>query len=175
MKYVIIGFIKCGQVSLKKMLEAQGHEVERYEVATHHLGPRMIKKTYPEYEPVIITRDPIKRIWSQYQYLKETKFHDKSFEDYLDIWNTHHFWFHENPIFQSHYEEHLPRWPNAIIYKFEDLIKDPNFPHENPTKTKTAFPDEYRKLAEEKLEEYRNVYRGKIKVKAILNQTPSPK
>lgn len=163
-KYIIVGFIKCGQMSLMKKLKDEGHEVEKLECATHPLGPRMIQKNYPGHQVIILMRDPIKRMWSQYLYLKERRLYTKTFEDYLEWWRAHQFWFNENPIFQSHYAEHLPRWDemNPIIYQFEELIKDPAFPHENATKIKFKMTEEQRKLAKEKLDKYIQICNGKL-------------
>lgn len=164
-KYVIVGFIKCGQVSLKKKLESEGHEVRRFECATNPLGPRMIKKLHPGFEPVIITRDPIKRIWSQYKFLSEKFDYEMTFEQYCHYWNHHLIWFNENPIFQSNYDEHLKHWDNPLVYELEECIKDPAFPKENEGENKTKMSDEDRELATTMLKDYKSILQGKLTVK----------
>ena len=170
MKYIIVGFIKCGQMSLVKKLTDEGHDVKKLECVTHPLGPKMIEKNYPGHQVIILMRDPIKRMWSQYLYLKEKRLYTKTFEEYLEWFKPHHFWFNENPIYQSHYAEHLPRWEkmNPIIYHFEDLIKDPDFPHENATKIKFKMSEEQQKLATEKLEKYIQICNGRLVTTAEL-------
>jgi hypothetical protein len=168
-KYVIVGFIKCGQISLYNKLKSEGHEVGRMEVVTNPLGPKMIKKDCPGHQPIIIMRDPIKRIWSQYEYLSE-KFKEfrepMTFEQYCHYWRPHSLWFNENPIFQSNYAEHLERWvdENTIIVYLEDLIKEPDFPRENEGMKKTKMSEKDRKFATKMLKEYQNVLKGRIKV-----------
>ena len=170
MKYIIVGFIKCGQMSLIKKLKDEGHIVEKLECVTSPLGPKMIEKNYPGHQVIILMRDPVKRMWSQYLYLKEKRLYTKTFEEYLEWFKPHHFWFNENPIYQSHYAEHLPRWKkmNPIIYHFEDLIKEPNFPHENATKIKFKISEEQQKLAKEKLEKYIQICNGLLVTTAEL-------
>lgn len=172
LKYVIVGFIKCGQTSLIKKLKDEGHTVEKLECVTHPLGPKMIKKNYPGHQVIILKRDPIKRIWSQYLFLKEKRLYNKSFEEYLEWYRPHHFWFNENPIYQSHYAEHIPRWQemNPIIYEFEELIKDSSFPHENATKIKFKITDEQRKLASDMLEKYKQICQGRLVTTATLEK-----
>lgn len=164
MKYVIVGFIKCGQMSLKKKLEAEGHEVRKFECVTNPLGPRMIKKNAPDFEPVIITRDPIKRIWSQYEFLTEQFDYKMTFEQYLHYWNHHLIWFNENPIFMSNYAEHLKHWPGVKIYHLEDLIIAGNFPKVNEGKKKTKMSDEDKELATRMLKDYQDILQGKLTV-----------
>jgi hypothetical protein len=172
MKCVIVGFIKCGQKSLVKYLENQGHEVEQFECATNPLGVRMINKSYKDYQVYIITRDPIKRMWSQYEFLSEMFDYDMTFAQYLHLWQLHLIWFNENPVYHSNYAEHLPRWEelNPIILSFEEMIKDPKFPHVNKGKG-NKMPKEDYDLAKDTLEAYQLVLQGKAKATGLSSIT----
>jgi len=68
-KYVIIGFPKCGQMSLIKYLQKQGDEVIRKDWIWRRTALEELKPFFEDgYVPVVITRDPVERIWSGFNY-----------------------------------------------------------------------------------------------------------
>lgn len=67
----IIGVEKCGTTSLFEDLKAMNHNVMRWEWAYCFPNIReFIKKHFPNFRVAVITRDPIERCFSDYQYLK---------------------------------------------------------------------------------------------------------
>ena len=74
MKYIILGVEKCGTTSLERDLRDKGHNVIRWEWAYCLPDIRtFVEKKYPGYKPLIITRDPIQRCYSDYNYAVKQK------------------------------------------------------------------------------------------------------
>ena len=59
----------------------------------------------------------------------------------------------ENPIKQSDYAKWMEPWKkyDPILYKFEEMIKLPGFPHENATQRKEPFAPGLRRMIEQAL------------------------
>lgn len=149
MKYVVIGFPKCGQVSLVEYLNKLGHEAVKYDMIWKESCVLDVKSKYPDYQSIVITRDPIQRIWSGFNFWL---YHEMmSFSHYLKLQRISRTLGEENPILQSYYYywiDRVKRVLNPIIVRFEDLIKLPDFPHENKTKVKPVLPLSFRKQLE---------------------------
>jgi len=148
MKYAIIGFPKCGTVSLEnKLIEEYGKEnVIRIvpELIWNNKGPKIMMEQYKDYTPVIITRDPADRIWSAFKYY--TQFKRMWFEKFLRGNNVRYKSIGcYQPIYQSDYNMYISRFKDPIVYSLEELQQDPDFPHENKTKRK-KMPQKYRDL-----------------------------
>ncbi len=128
-KYIIVGFPKCGQMSLMAYLKNQGHDVERFDQIWRSDSAKRTKEQHPGRIPIIITRAPIQMIWSSYfywhyksvmsfpKYLKHKVRRESSLGD-------------ENPIDHADYEKHIAKFAdmNPILFKFEELLKLPDFP-----------------------------------------------
>jgi|TARA_B110001454_G_scaffold211802_1_gene227881 hypothetical protein len=140
---IIVGFPKCGQVSLIQHLKNISPDtiVKKDEIIWNKEGVKIFKEKYghnDKIKPLIIKRDPIKRIWSSYWYfdLEEKPFREKyTYEEYLHIDMYAHHLGELNPIRCSNYNKWINNWKelNPIIYEHEELIKIPNFPHLNKT------------------------------------------
>ena len=71
--YVVIGYSKCGQVSLHQyLINKYGKEnVARDEIITAYNGLKKFEERWKDRDPIpcVITREPIYRCWSWYYYL----------------------------------------------------------------------------------------------------------
>lgn len=179
-KYVIIGFPKCGQISLISYLRTNHKDiiVKKDELIWNKNGPEIFLEKYGERViPLIITRDPIERMWSSYNYFQfggddwEHGHGDPpiceqyTFPKYLNIKGYEHHLGEMNPVSQSNYQKWYVHWKDIGIikrFKLEDLNKKENFPHDNITqkvskhwkgKTIPLMPEAYRALAQAKLEQ----------------------
>jgi hypothetical protein len=142
-KYLVIGFPKCGQTSLVEyLIKRLGGEsvADRAEIIWKPDGLELFEKNgYAEigYRPVIIIRDPIQRIWSDWNHLGRG-YGFKTFEDYIanqkqtDLGGLGEY----NPITRSNYEKFIKRWQkyNPIVLELEEMKKNPNFGHRNKGK-----------------------------------------
>ena len=65
MKFHIIGFEKSGTTSLAYYLRSMGHETARHEwLYCFREGPQIHKEYWPDYQPVLIVRSPVYRVFS---------------------------------------------------------------------------------------------------------------
>lgn len=110
---MIVGVQKCGTTSLGKYLRDKGYDViesEKYfldiDFALNH--------DYSNYTPIIITRNPIERAWSDYNFFGG------------DI---------KNACDNSFYKAGLQMW-DSLIYSLEYLMTIPDFPRLNDNKEK---------------------------------------
>jgi len=152
-KYVIVGFPKCGQMSLEKYFKDQGYDIQRNDCIWNSNSLQEIKDQNPGRIPIIITRDPIDMIWDSYWY-----WHYKSlmsFPEYLTYSTERESNLgHENPIDHADYEKHILKFAelNPILFKFNEMIRIPGYPHVNQTDNKPQITPEYRKMIEKALE-----------------------
>ena len=156
-KYVIVGFPKCGQISLETYLRGLGYDVQRHDIIWRSNASDMVKTQNPGRTPIIMTRDPIQMIWSSYFYwhYKETM----SFEKYLkhkvvresSLGN-------ENPIDHADYEKHINKFLDMkpILLKFEDMITIEDYPHENKTEKKPTITPKYVEMIQKALDSYKS-------------------
>ena len=117
--------------------------MKKDEIIWNREGVNIFKEKYghnPNNKPIIIKRDPIKRIWSSYWYFQLDPalppFREQyTFEEYLHIDMYEHHLGELNPIKCSNYDKWIKVWEplKPIIYTFEDLIKEKDFPHLNKT------------------------------------------
>lgn len=141
MKYVIIGFTKCGTTALEKYMKDNGEDVVRNEVLFYSGengsynpdvdGREFYDKHYSDRIPILIMRDPIKRIFSQYHYKQRHQkgdIYEIKENNLKDALNNHY-----ELLTASDYDRYLELWKDKkpIILYFEDVIKWDNFPHEN--------------------------------------------
>lgn len=157
---VIIGVPKCGQNSLFKYLLAK---YPNQDVAWSELiwkpqqGMRMMAKAYKDYQPIVILRKRVERIWSSYHCFGMYRTH--SLEEYLQFDKPSNLGAigEGNPMYQSDYAFWIKNYEqfNPIIVWLEDCIGLEGFPHEN--KGIEQRPNEYPEITIEErqlIEEY---------------------
>jgi len=133
-KYVVVGFPKCGQISLVNYLIKKGYDVTRMDCIWRSNAKELIEGQHGGRQPIIVTRDPIAMIWSSYWYWPYNTY--MSFPQYLkhEV-PTETSLGTENPIDHADYERHIAKFAdmNPLMFKFEDLITLPDYPHDNKT------------------------------------------
>lgn len=155
-KYIVAGFPKCGQISLVNYLTGKGFDVGRFDQIWRTDALDRTAGQHPDRIPIIITRDKVEMIWSSYWYWPYNTY--MSLPTYLKHYTpTETSLGDENPIHHAQYEEHIAKFDelNPILFKFEDLIKLPNFPHDNKTVTKPQITLKQRGWIEKALEDYK--------------------
>jgi len=144
-KYVILGFPKCGQISLMNYLTDRYPlwNIRREELVWRRSGVKDFEDAYwnknGHFRPLIILRDPIKSCWSLYWYMfhgdlnNEQKF--MTYEDFLTTPKYEGAMGEKNPISCFNFNKWLKRFYkyNPIIVDMEEMIKNPDFPHDNTT------------------------------------------
>jgi hypothetical protein len=111
-------------------------------------------------EWVAITRDPVKRIQSGMKYFTELR--NMTVEQVMDMpWkgapryeNVGFRW----PIQQSNYDYYIKKFEKkhlvkVKVYRFEDLMKEKEFPHINESEFKRKFTKKETKYMQSRLEE----------------------
>lgn len=162
-KFAVIGFPKCGTMSLVEYLKAKYPkcEVTRPENIYEEPKEPHIVPRWRDWECVTITRNPLNRIQSGCQYFTvlrqssvedvlQGKFHNS--KNYMNVGFRY-------PVRQSDYQYYINRFSRnhgvkVVNYRFEDLIKDPDFPHinETPPENKRKFTKEEKKAIADALE-----------------------
>ena len=145
-KFVILGFPKCGQISLMNYLTARYPlwNIRRDELIWRRSGVKDFEGSYwndvkGHFRPVIILRDPVKACWSLYWYM----FHGDSdnerkymkYEDFLTTPKLEGAMGEKNPLSCYNFNKWLKRFYkyDPIIVDMEEMIKNTNFPHDNTT------------------------------------------
>lgn len=132
-KYHILGVEKCGTAALENYLRNKGFKVIRNEELYEKPNVVELHYTYfPDYQPVMILRDPVERVYSHYWYKRyNQKGHSDeikcSLEKALDL--------HPEIIEASKFEKHLKRWKGLplLIFHLEELQKLDDFHKINTT------------------------------------------
>ena len=107
-RYEIVGSPKCGTTSLGKYLRGKGYDVLESELTFFDIE-KAHNHNYWDRTPIIVTRNPIERAYSDY------KAFNRTLKESCD-------W--------SYFKVCLQMW-DALIYSLEYLKTIPNFPHEN--------------------------------------------
>lgn len=144
-KILIIGLPKCGQHSLLRYLKKEfpDKEIDSVEYAWRgQEGIDLYHEKYEGWQPVIILRDNIDRIWSSYNFFGYVDSMD--LQTYLEVEKPDGLGGilpFINPIVQGDYQYWINIWKeyNPIILHLEDLQKLEGFPHENKTETKRSY------------------------------------
>ena len=138
---LIIGAHKCGTMSLQKHYEAQGCDVVRNtQLFTRWDGPKVYKRKYADFIPVVILREPVERAWADYHHRlrRDMIEHDIPYEQYCkmkDIYPNHEN--HDylklgelNIIEISKYKQWLDNWHeiNPLVLRLEEMKHDDGFP-----------------------------------------------
>jgi hypothetical protein len=139
-KFVVVGFPKCGTMSMVEWLKKKNPKciVERPENIYKEQNHLHVVKKWYEWECIAITRDPVKRIQSGIKYFEELrnmpveKVCGGPFTGIQKFENVGFRW----PIYQSNYDFFIKKWERyhgarIKVYRFEDMIKDKDFPHIN--------------------------------------------
>lgn len=147
MSDVVIGFSKCGITSLKRYLGCANPEI-----AYRDDGIDDYLRNYSDCTPHIITRDPVKRVWSAYNYFPILR--QMSFEKFLDHRGRE--WQGvgcDDVIDACDYEKYVDRWRpyGVVVHRLEDMVRLPDFPHINEGHT-PPMPDAYHNMVIERLE-----------------------
>lgn len=134
-KFIVLGFMKCGQNSVLEWLKSKHHTVILHERINEPDYIKEWEKSLSDYRPVIVVRDPVERCWSQYWYASWSE--KMSYEDFL----KHDFREREDnsdPIIISDYRRWIVPWlkHNPLIYMLEYLKTLKDFPYENSTTRK---------------------------------------
>lgn len=155
-KYVVVGFPKCGQLSLVSYLTAKGFDVVRNDCIWRSDAKKLIEVQNPGRQPIIIIRDQIQMIWSSYWY-----WHYKdvmSFPNYL-VHKTRRETAlgNENPLDHADYEKHIQKFADMdpLLFDFGEMIQFPDFPHENKTTGKPQIVEKFRAMIEKAIEDYK--------------------
>ncbi len=148
-KIVIIGAPKCGQNSLLKYYKSIGKDVTRIEEIFKEDGVARYEKEFADRKPVLILRDNIDRIWSNYNFFGYKD--SMTLKEYLKYDKPHNVIGEGNPVKQGRYQYWINKWKDhdlEIVY-LEDLQKLEGFPHENSTKLNTPMTDKDRVMIKE--------------------------
>ena len=146
--YVIIGFPKCGQISLQNYLVKRfpNKVCERPELVWRRDGVKYYKEHYASRGciPIMIIREPIDRIWSHFWYGHYAQ-RGWKLEEYLNFVKEDDNHLGElNPVSESNYGKWIKQWSfcNPIIITLEEMKKNPDFPKDNTTANKRKLGDE---------------------------------
>lgn len=144
MKYDVIGFPKAGSVSVQKWLEKQGYDASKSEWP-YLWGMDKLKKHLGDSRPVLVTREKHDALWSFYEYFGYKGKID--FFDFLNLRIRNTRFLNHTPLEIYDYDGVIKKLEplNPLIYKLEELMQEPSFPHENPTMMKSIIPEQYRK------------------------------
>lgn len=158
-KHAIIGFPKCGTMSMLEYIKNKyGEQVTRPE--NIYMTPRDMHKVqdWSTYKCWAITRNPLNRIMSGIRYFTELR--QLSVKDVLDgkgfkPQNYENVGF-KNAIYQSDYHYFAVKFQEKYgvrigMVKFEDMIKEKTFPHINESKEKRVFTQEDKDLITDRL------------------------
>ncbi len=156
---VILGFNKSGSVSLQRYLEKKyAQEIPRLEYLHDPTGVKKFEAKYKDCKPVIITRDPLERLISMWAYYGQNKFYQ--FNEWLQrppMTQTGQGW--QNPLDSIRQEYHIKPFLKykPKLYKFEKMIKLPDFPHENKLHREgLRQPESVKVISRKIIQEYLN-------------------
>ncbi len=146
---VIVGFSRCGTTALKSWL---GNGASNPEIA--YPGTEEYVKNYPNTQPIILTREPVARLWSAYNY--HLFFRNWDYDKFLDFRSQQ--WVQvglADPIGQCDYEKFIEpfRELGVIVYRLEDLVKIPNYPSDWRGKSTIPIDPIFREKVEKRLKE----------------------
>lgn len=143
--FVIIGFPKCGTTSLQRYMTKKYPSVctHRNEIIYSNRCSRIWSDRFSQCIPVIVTRDPIERIWSAYRYYSWTR--SIPFEKWVANIDPINMTGTTNPIESIKYGkfiEPMLKYKPIILY-LENLKCEPSFPLENERHSRKFIPKKY--------------------------------
>ena len=131
--YVIVGFPKCGTQSLMKYLHKNGIDCLSREawIFMGQQGIEYYKKHCSNYAPIIVTRNPVERAWSDY-------WHTIQLNKDIGLTETTRKKLLEKVSRSSFYDKNIHLWNklSPIMLRFESLLEQKDFPQENKTEFK---------------------------------------
>jgi len=149
----LIGFPKCGSTSMRGYLRKRFHPNELFSFNSFSLYNPSFNKNFqgahvnrPKTLYIAIIRDPYQRTWSAYwwgmhRWRTESDPPIPTFKEFLrqrsDEWRYQTSGL-DDPILACDYNRYLGKARDlgidVMVVRFEDMIKNPNFPHEAETK-----------------------------------------
>ena len=158
-RITVIGFPKCGTMSMVEWLRVRNPKAEISRPENIYIEDKV---DWSKWECVAITRDPMKRLQSGHGYFTQLRGLDVNdlLKGYGKGYRNVGF---ENPIEQSDYDRYIARFEHkhgvkVKVYRFEDMIKDSDFPHINDTQYKKIWNEKEKKLVKSQLEKHGIVY-----------------
>jgi len=139
-KLVILGFSKCGQHSVIEHLNKKGFNVKKLEIAYQLGAPYTLKRKYPNYRPVFVTRDPADMVWSMYNYEYRQEMSFESFVERKDVV--------DKADFRKWIKPFIERELNPLILNLDEMMKEEGFPHLNKNKKYHEMPLKFRALVD---------------------------
>jgi len=162
-KGCIVGFPKCGQISLQRWLEEKHNKkytFDKYESIWRRDAEDHFKLLVEnDVEILVITRDPVEACWSSYWYFTDER-KEMTYEEWLAHKGCDKVLGERNPISCFNFDKWLVRLKkyNPTIYKLEDVKKVDKFPLLNPTSARIkmlVMTEEQITLTKKLLEEER--------------------
>lgn len=146
--YAVVGFPKCGTVSLQSRLPP---DTPRYEWAYLTFGKDAFLHRFPNTRPIFITRDPVERTWSAYCYFDV--FTKMGLEEWLQngVGKCDQRLGIHDPVKCANYGYYINQWRdlNPIVIKLEDYKK--KLPRKNVGGKYRYMNDKERKILEKYL------------------------
>lgn len=131
--YVIVGFPKCGTQSLVEYLHKYKVNILSREawILLGQQGVEYYKKHCSEYTPIIVTRSPVERAWSDYWYTIQLNKDE-------GLTETKRKALLEKVSRDSFYDKNIHFWKKLkpVMLRFESLMQQVDFPQENQTEYK---------------------------------------
>ncbi len=145
-KFNIIGFPKCGQVSMQKYLidRYSGYNTRRDELIWKKSGVEEYEKMqFDNLQTIIMIRDPVKACWSNYWYMYNAE-NNMDYKKFLTTPSYHDQLGEENPISCYNFNKWIKRFLkfNPIIVELEHIRENSNFPTLNTTPTSRPYVKE---------------------------------
>ena len=142
---VIVGFPKCGTISLHKhLIDRFGdNNVKRDECIFKDNAVEGFKRRWGDMAtPVIAFRDLPERCWSWYYYIKP----DMPYARFLQTMARNPGFGELNPIKQCNVKKWVTPWLKLkpLFYSFESMIKERGFPHINTSVEKLKMTPAHR-------------------------------
>lgn len=155
-KFLMLGFPKCGQHSMITYLKARFHiwDIKSVEILWNTTALKTFEHNWAteEYQLIIVIRNVYDFIRSGYYFWKYYK--TMSFENFLDFklkkWDEDGT---ETVIDRADFERWIrPFYKyNPMVIDIDEMAKNPNFPHEFETEEHPPLTREQKELIREKL------------------------
>lgn len=170
--YVIVGFPKCGTQSLIEYLHKHNVNCLSREawIQLGQQGVDYYKKHCGDYIPIIVTRNPVERAWSDYWYSiqlnKDMGLTVSARKELL-----------EKVSRASFYDKNIPFWDKLkpVMLRFESLLEQKDFPQENKTEFKEKLDVPTINIIKGYLKEERENFLSENKDKENDGTSPSNK
>ncbi len=163
-KICIVGFPKCGQISLMRYLKRKypKAEVLRPEIIWEDTIRFTKTIDIKEFSVIVITRNPVDRIQSGIRYWENIRKTYETFGIEKVLKGIGPFGFKtgwQDPIEQSNYSKYIEKFEIQYdvniekVYELEKMITDPDFYYHNVSENKTTFSKDERNLIQIRIDE----------------------